>query len=176
MERKRSLSNAGQSVIEFVLGLMIVISFLFFYVKIGAVFAVGNYIHYATFMAARAFSSSAPNPDDQEQRAREVMSRMVLGKFKSLIKPKGGEGVTVGAGPYLEIDPKQLWNFGVTYAFTAQVGLYPWSRNGQHLKLDLVSESWMPREVTESEVSARIKALEGVIRVPGVRVEWDNGS
>jgi Flp pilus assembly protein TadG len=178
MEKKGFSSNAGQSVIEFVLGLMIVISFLFFYVKVSAVFAVGNYIHYATFMAARAFSSSAPTLQDQEDRAREVMSKTVLGKFKSLIAPKEGDGLSIGAGQYYTEDPlRQAWNTGVQFAFTSKVGLYPWSRKGQELKLDLVSESWMPRNVTEDEVERQRRKLEGgsVIKIPNLHVEWDNG-
>ncbi|NDF14280.1 pilus assembly protein [bacterium] len=178
MERKGVSSNAGQSVIEFVLGLMIVISFLFFYVKVSAVFAVGNYIHYATFMAARAFSSSAPKPEDQETRAREVMSKTVLGKFKSLIKPKEGDGLSVGYGPYYREDPaRQSWNTGVQFAFTSKVGLYPWSRYGQELKLDLVSESWMVRNETEAEIEQQRRKLEGgsYIKIPNLQVEWDNG-
>ncbi len=165
--------------IEFVLGLMIVISFLAFYVKFSALFAVGNYIHYATFMAARAYSSSAPTRQDQEDRARQVMSRSVIGKFKALLAPKGDDGVSIGEGPYYQEDPGvQGWNTGVTYAFTSRIGLYPWSQKGQDLKLDLVSESWMPRNVTEAEVEQQRKRLEGgsVIKIPQVQVEWDNGN
>ncbi len=165
--------------IEFVLGLMIVISFLAFYVKVSAIFAVGNYIHYATFMAARAHSSSAPNRQEQEDRARQVMARTVVGKFKSLIKPKDGDGLRIGDGPYYQDGPVgQSWNTGVAFAFTSSVGLYPWSQKGQNLKLDLVSESWMPRNVTQDEVEMQRRKLEGgsVIQVPQVRVEWDNGN
>ena len=88
-------NEEGQAMIEFILGLMIVISFFFFYVRMSALFAVGNYIHYATFMAARAYSSSAATQDDQTQNAASVIKTMLSGKYKTLITPKGGDGSSI---------------------------------------------------------------------------------
>ena len=52
---KKKGNRTGQALMEFVLGLMIVISFFFFFMKMSATFVVGNFIHYATFMSARAY-------------------------------------------------------------------------------------------------------------------------
>ena len=42
-----------------------------------AVFALGNYAHYATFMAARAYLSAGPNQGDQRNRATTVIDGML---------------------------------------------------------------------------------------------------
>ena len=177
---KNSLANSGQALIEFVLGLMIVISFFFFYVKMAAVFAVGNYIHYATFMAARALSSGADTPDQQVQNAEAVLQKMLAGRWKPLLKPKDGTssvpGANVGPGPlYQENAAEDNWNQGVTYTYETKISLYPWSKGNQAITLDLTSESWMRREENESECLAKKDKIRTGMRLPGVQVEWDNG-
>ena len=170
--------------IEFVLGLMIVISFFFFYVRMCAVFAVGNYIHYATFMASRAYMPGGKTMDDQNGRASNVLSAMVNNRFKSVIKPKGGDGTvpgaTIGSGPYFDSDPKyDYWNQGVTYSFTSKLSLYPWSKENQSVVLNLTSESWMPREPADDENSKTMGRIKGILATAGVtnaEVEWDNGN
>jgi hypothetical protein len=173
----------GQAMIEFILGLMIVISFFFFYLRMCAVFAVGNYVHYATFMAARAYASSAINQDTQRENAASVLKAMLGGRFKTLIKGKEGDGSvpggTIGPGPYYTEEPaKDVWNQGVMFHYTAKLSLYPWSRDGQSLLLDLTSESWMPREDSTEECNGKkqkIQSMLGAVGVTAVNVEWDNG-
>ena len=158
--------------IEFILGMMITMSFFVFYLKLSAVFAVGNYIHYATFMAARAYSSSAPAPDEQQLRGEDVLKSMVKGRFKSVIK-ESANGIFVGEGPYSQEDSmRNFWNHGATYSFTAKVSLYPWSNKNQSIVMDLTSESWMPRSVTLQECEALKRSIQPI---PGAKVEWDNG-
>jgi len=174
----------GQAMIEFVFGLMIVISFFFFYVRMCAIFAVGNFVHYATFMAARAYQSSTQTPDEQTQNAASVLKTMLGGRFKTLIKGKGGDGTsipgaTIGAGPYYQQFPTEdYWNQGVTFEYTAKLALYPWSRNGQSIALDLTSESWMPREETTQECTDKKSKIQAALNSNGgisnVIVEWDN--
>ena len=170
--------------VEFILGLMIVISFFFFYVRMCMVFAAGNYVHYATFMAARAYQSSAQNPGTQVENATSVITAMLGGRFKTLITGKGGDGNSIpgafiGPGPYYTENPIQdSWNQGVTYHFTGKLSLYPWSKTGQSIALDLQSESWMPREDTTDECNAKKAATQSLLSgtgVSNVTVEWDNG-
>ena len=169
--------------IEFVLGLMIVISFFFFYVRMSAVFAIGNYVHYATFMSARAYMSSDVNKDAQKQNATNVIKKMLDKRFATLIKPKDGDGsapgATIGDGPYYADDPtKDGWNQGVTYHYTSKLSLYPWSREKQSILLDLTSESWMPREEAKDECQNKQGQIKGLVAgggVTNVNVEWDNG-
>jgi len=141
-------------------------------------YAIGNYIHYATFMAARAYSSSAMDPETQLENGNRVLQYMVAGKFKGIIVPKAG-GINVGPGPYYQgSGAVEEWNQGASYHFGAKLSLYPWSADKQSIVMDLHSESWMPREKTEKECYDRKKQVEGVLNSAGVsnvKVEWDNG-
>jgi Flp pilus assembly protein TadG len=65
---------------EFVLGLMVVFSFFFFFIRMSALFAIANYIHYATFMAARAYSSGSDTVDAREERAKEVVRAILAAR------------------------------------------------------------------------------------------------
>ncbi|MBC7396092.1 MAG: hypothetical protein H7333_01500 [Bdellovibrionales bacterium] len=169
--------------IEFVLGLMIVISFFFFYIRMCAVFAIGNYVHYATFMSARAYMSSDSNKEKQKENATAVLQKMVEKRFQSLLSPKDGDGsvkgATIGNGPYYDESPSQdLWNQGVTFHYTSKLALYPWSRDKQSILLDLTSESWMPREEASDECEKTRATIEGSVGTAirsDVKVEWDNG-
>jgi hypothetical protein len=172
MENLRNKGISGQAMIEFVLGMVLTFSFFFFYVKMCAVFAIGNYIHYATFMAARAYSSSAATPDVQQERAEEVMRKMVKGRFRTVIR-ENPEGVRVGPGPYFEEGPQNSWNQGATYSFSAKLALYPWSTNRQSIELDLTSESWMLRNASRKECEDQKNSLKASLNAPGL--EWDNG-
>ena len=178
----QSSNKSGQAMVEFMLGLMVIISFFFFYVRMCAVFAIGNYIHYATFMAARAYMSSAATEDAQKGNADAVLKAMLSGRFKTLIKAKEGDGssipgASIGSGPYF--DPRDdAWNQGVTFHFTSKLSLVPWSQNGQSILLDLTSESWLPKEEPSDQCigkKKRISDLLGKSGVVNVSVEWDNG-
>jgi hypothetical protein len=176
-------NKQGQALIEFVLGLMIMISVFFFYVKMGAVFAIGNFIHYATFMSARALSSSANTPDQQIENAEKVLRSLVGGRWKSFIKPKGGSstipGAVVGPGPYFQESPAEdQWNQGVIFNYEANFSVYPWTQGEDSLKLELTSESWMRREEAASECNNKRGQIQSSTQATvrsAVLVEWDNG-
>jgi hypothetical protein len=173
MEKKENFRNEGQALIEFVLGLMVIFSFFFFFVRMSAIFAVANYIHYATFMSARAYSSGAGKIDDAEEAARRVLDASVTGKFKSILSAGEPE---IGPGAIYEESPsKDFWNQGVVFPFKAKLTLHPFTPKGQAIEMDLASESWMPSNPTREECrnfQSKIKDLTGV---SGVVVEWDNG-
>ena len=176
--------QSGQAIMEFLLGLMIVISFFAFFIKMSAVFVVANYIHYATFMSSRAYMSSDKTLDDQQEHAESVLSKMVGNRWKALITPNpeasgNVKGGYIGAGPYAQENPKlDSWNYGTTFSYSAKLSAYPWSQDGQSVLLKLTSESWMPREesgVETEQVRAQVTALLAQAGQPGVLVEWDNG-
>lgn len=178
--RTQKAHRAGQALMEFVLGLLIVISFFFFFMKMSATFVVGNFIHYATFMSARAYMSSST---DQQGNAEKVLKQMVGGRWKGLIKPDSGAsgsvpGGFVGAGPIAQDNLSlDFWNQGVTFAYTSKLSIYPWSKEGQGIDLKLTSESWMPREESVSECNqTKTKVLSAISQggVSGVVVEWDD--
>ena len=170
-------NRTGQALIEFVLGLMIVISFFFFFMKMSATFVVGNFIHYATFMSARAYMSSQ---DDQQGSAEDVLRKMVQGRWKALVKPDSAAsgsvpGGYVGQGS-LYSPSLDNWNQGTTFAYNANLSIYPWSKNGQGITLKLTSESWMPREQNKDECATTKGKTQGAVSSAGIQnpsVEWD---
>jgi hypothetical protein len=181
----RKSAECGQAILEFTLGLLITLSFFFFYVKLAAVFAIGNYIHYATFMASRAYSASNSSQAAQTQAATQVMQKMLGGRWKNLIKPTGGDGTsitgaTIGGGPYYSQTPKEnAWNQGVTFTYQSSLSFYPASSPGASIVMKLTSESWMLREQSDEEVcNQKLQTIQGQVsgnvRAP-VQVEWDNG-
>ncbi len=181
--KKQKGNRAGQALMEFVLGLMIVISFFFFFLKMSATFVVGNFIHYATFMSARAYMSSAKTQGDQQANAETVLQKMVGGRWKALIKPDAGASGTVpggfvGAGAYAQDNfALDYWNQGVTYSYTSKLSVYPWSREGQGVDLKLTSESWMPREQSVDECNqTKAKVLSALAQsgITNAAVEWDD--
>jgi hypothetical protein len=182
--------ESGQAIMEFVLSLMIVISFFFFYVKMAAVFAVANYIHYATFMAARAYVSSAGTEELQRGNAEIVLTKMIGSRFKAIVTATdcdagcpqnamaGVKGGNVGQGPYAqESSYSNRWNQGVTYSYKAKLSLFPWNRESEALNMKLVSESWMPREPSEEECKEARAKIQTTLASGGrsVQMEWDNG-
>jgi hypothetical protein len=177
---RKTKHQAGQAMMEFVLGLLVVITFFFFYVKMSAVFAIGNYYHYATFMAARAYYSSANSQDAQVQNAETVLQQMIAGRWKALIKPVAGnsatKGANIGPGPLkLEDAHANNWNDGVTFSYKSSLTIYPWSNQGQSVNLNLTSESWLGREESVDECMADKTKIQGNVGVTNVKVEWDNG-
>lgn len=174
-------AQQGQAIMEFLLGLLMVISFFFFYVKLAAVFAIGNYIHYATFMSARAYVSSAASEADQKSNAQAVIESMLVGRWKHLLQPKEGnevKGLTIGQGNFYGDDPYgNYWNQGVTYHFQSKLSLYPWNRNqgAPPILLDLTSESWLGREQSTDECKGKTKAkIKTLIR--DADIYWENGN
>jgi hypothetical protein len=186
VDQKRSVRSSkgcrkGQALTEFVLGLMIMISFFFFFIKIAATFVIGNYIHYATFMSARTYMASAKSKDIQKENAETVLRKMVLNRWKTIIKADSGTsgsvpGGYVGDGDIYLDDPVNFWNQGASYSFTAKFSMYPWNKNGSSVDLKLVSESWMPREQSDVEVCGDSKGrIEQIVSgsTPNAKVVWD---
>src|SRR5579872_2259405 len=69
--------QSGQSTIEFALTLVLLMAIILFFLQLTLIFGYGNYVHYATFMSARAYLSAGANQDDQSQRAKDVLYRML---------------------------------------------------------------------------------------------------
>src|SRR5690242_9218 len=108
--RARPGKQAGQTTIEFILSLTLLLAITFFFIQLCLVFGWANYIHYATFMSARAYLAAGPTPDEQAERAKQVMVEMVRGgggragedRIPALAKGEGDgdpKGVRIGPGP-----------------------------------------------------------------------------
>ena len=171
MEKKVQNRIQGQALMEFVLGLMVIFSFFFFFIRMSALFAVSNFIHYATFMSARAYSSGSVDSDTREERAREVLDSTVTGKFKSLITAV--DEPLIGGGPYFSANQAtDFWNQGVSFPFKAKLSLHPFTPKDQAIEMELVSESWMPTNPTRQEC---LQEKANIRQNTGQEVEWDNG-
>lgn len=162
------LGEEGQSTIEFALTILLLMAFILFYVQLCLIFAWGNYVHYATFMSARAYLAAGPDREDQEERARNVLIRMVkrsLGeagrdRFPGIAKGVGGSeiaGVQIGPGSqFKDGDANLSWLQGVRYKFRSKLFLMPLAGRGAPEKpsvnqLTLQSESWLGREPAYNE-------------------------
>lgn len=176
-------NRCGQAITEFILGMMIMVSFFFFFIKMAVVFAIGNYVHYSTFMAARAYMSSASTIDAQEENGTQVLSQMLGGRWKKIIKPEGSGGSIpggyVGPGKIFADQPLNYWNQGATFSYSSKLELYPFSDEGIAVNLKLTSESWMPRDESRSETAEAVNkikaAASGAASVQGgvSKVVWD---
>jgi hypothetical protein len=166
-------SEDGQATVEFCMTLIMLFGFVLFYIQLSLVFAFGNYAHYATFMSARAYLSSGPDQEDQKERARSVITRMLKrsealageDKFPFIAKGIGGgspAGFMVDAPDQYNADDKNFsWLEGVRYTFRSRVMMIPFA--GRSSKGDSVnsvtftSESWLGREPTYIECQSDIK-------------------
>jgi hypothetical protein len=148
--------------------------FLLFFTKVAYVFAYGNLVQYATFLAARAYQASGADPADQQERARLTLVRLLkksegetgTERFQSIARGIGGDGVAgaeIGPGPGFDpTEDANSWLQGVRYTFRSRlfVSLFG-DRPGPGTAasgasqppgtLSLTSESWLGREPTRSE-------------------------
>ncbi len=168
--------NLGQSTIEFILTLILVVSINLFIFQTALVLAHGNYVHYATFMAARAYLAAGPDPEDQVRRAKDVIVGMLkqrgssaLDRYPSIARgtgkdstlgvqglavvPRGGVTDQFSSG-----DRAKSWMQGVRYTFRSKLFIVPFggvgrtsSRGASPNWVTLTSESWLGREPTSQE-------------------------
>jgi hypothetical protein len=173
--RKRE-NNSGQATVEFALTLLLLLGFVFFYIQTAMIFAWGNYVHYATFMAARAYQAASATEEDQKTRAKNVLTRMVkksaaiagVDKLPSIARGVGGDpaGVFIGQGnEFKPFDRDFSWQEGVRYTFKSRLFLIPMggSQGPNVNSLTLTSESWLSREPTHEECLGDLKDRKGII-------------
>ncbi len=166
MKEQKLLGNAGQSTVEFALTLILLISFLFFFFQLSMVFAFGSYVHYATFMSARAYLSAGTDLDDQKTRAKYVLVGMLkksqgqsgIDKFPSIGKGVEGDPPGFKVDPpnqYKATDENYSWLQGVRYTFRSRLFMIPLAglgaagsaeSGGSVNSVTLTSESWLGRE------------------------------
>jgi hypothetical protein len=176
---EKILGREGQSTIEFALTLMLVAIFSLFYVQLSLVFAYGNYVHYATFMSARAYLSSGQSKSEQAGRARDVIVKMLQrseAEAGSSRFPALGKGSGPGNPPGFQVDdPAQYdatnrdfsWMQGVRYTFRSRLFAVPLGKStaapGQSVNtVTLTSESWLGRETSYEECAEEMTARKGI--------------
>ncbi|MBC7691386.1 MAG: pilus assembly protein [Methylotenera sp.] len=163
----RSGHDSGQATLEFALALSFFMAIMLFYIQLSMSFAWGNYVHYATFMSARAYLAAGTDEEDQQERAKSVLVQMVkkgvgregADRFASIAKGvEGGSpvGAKIGAGSQFSPTDRNLsWLQGVRYKFRGKLFMIPFAGSAKAGKevnyLTLTSESWLGREPTTSE-------------------------
>jgi hypothetical protein len=183
----------GQSTVEFALTLLLLMGVVLFFMQLSLVFGVGNYIHYATFMSARAYLSAGPTPDDQVKRAKDVIIGTLKAgqtlenrdRFPGVARAEAGDsgltGLDIGDSHFQQGQRDLSWLQGVRYTFRSRLFLLPLGanpsqgQNGQNGQgpsgskgntLKLSSESWLGREPAENDCLSVLQPLEGI---------YDNG-
>jgi len=143
---KKKSDESGQVIIEFVIVFSMLITTIFLFVQMAWGIAWGHYVHYATFMASRAYLSAGATQADQFASAGTVLRQTVKvhGKdyFPFLAPSRGGgerdatgtepvKGAMVGTHPEAigkEHSRLYSWAEGVQYNFNLKLFLLPMSK------------------------------------------------
>ncbi len=143
MEQKEK-DESGQAIIEFLIVSSMILTLIFVFVQLAWGLAYGHYVHYSTYMASRAYLSSAPFKQDQIDAATAVLQRSLKSSAGQDLLPfvararTGGDrdmqgaelipGAAVGAHPEMggrENSRKYSWAEGVQYNFNLRLFLLP---------------------------------------------------
>jgi len=163
-KRQKTSRQSGQATIEMVLTLTLLISFVFFQVQVALVMAYGNFVHYATFMAARAYLSGGNTDEDSRQRAADVIIEM-LKKSKGQsgtdrwpgIAKSAGDGDVRAGGAEIGVASDATsagkdgssWMVGVRYTFKSRLFFFSLGSKSDG-NLTLTSESWLGQDPSYS--------------------------
>jgi hypothetical protein len=152
----------------------LLLGFSFFFLQLSLVMGWGNYVHYATFMSARAYLSAGPSKADQKERATEVIVRTLkrgpaapgTDRLPALAKGQGGApaGLEVDEPENFSHDTRGYsWLEGVRYTFRSRLLLVPFAGSSANdakgrsvNSVTLTSESWLGREPAEDECLSRM--------------------
>ena len=172
MTTRTKKNEAGQSTLEFVLTIILLMGFVTFYTRFAFFLGYANVVQYATFMSARAYQSGAESIDDQKKAAENVIVALLkkgegqrnTERFSIARGENGGSprGANIGqdTANFVATDDDFSWLQGVRYSFRGQlfVNLFG-SRPTQASaasgaspgEVKLTSESWLGREPTAEE-------------------------
>jgi hypothetical protein len=174
----------GQSTMEFALTLMLLMALVFFFMQLSLVFGFGNYVHYATFMSARAYLSAGSTDDDQTNRAQAVIIQTLkrsitqsrIDRFPMIGKGVGGAdipGFQLDPSPYAAGSNDLSWLQGVRYTFSSKLFWIPLGGPGNAAvtgaspnQVTLISESWLLREPADQDCQTQLGKVHGI---------YDNG-
>ncbi len=137
--------QSGQAIIEFILVISILLTMVFMFVQLSWATAWGHYVHYATFMSARAYYASGQTKGEQLENATAVLKTYLESStgqalFPFISKPRtaddrdiqgGAEpvpGAFIGMNPYASTSPNDrafAWAEGVQYNFAVPIYLLP---------------------------------------------------
>lgn len=134
----------GQAILEFLVVVSLLFTILFLFVQIAWGIAYGHFVHYATFMASRAYLSGAAVKGDQTSAAGDVLRGMLkVGVGKDILPfvakarsggdrdaqgPEPVPGAMVGTHPEAqgkEHSRAYSWAEGVQYNYNFELFLLP---------------------------------------------------
>lgn len=181
MKIKKRISQCGQSTIEFLLTSILILGFSYLIVKVSLLYAYGSYVQYAVYMSARAYASGGFSKEDQEERARNVLFQTIKkginnageNRFGQMMGQGVGTGTPEGAiigeheGYFAEGNRDFSWMEGVRYVFRSKIFVLPLGVSPDSNMMNLTSEAWLGREVTEIECKQYLNQFG--------KVELDNG-
>ncbi len=162
--RRKTGNESGQTFMEFLVVVMVIIALIFAFIQIAWSLAWGHYVHYATYMAARAYSSAQQNQTDQVAAASAVLTAMIKreGTAEDLLgniaPSRGGDnrdiqgdepvaGAFIGTHPVAEgfgMDTRFFsWAEGVQYNFMFKLFILPlawWLQRDEGKTIDVGPE------------------------------------
>lgn len=167
--KRRTQNQKGQATLEMIFALTILLGMIFFQVQVALVLAFGNYVQYATFMAARAYQSAGGSEQDSMERARAVLVAMLkknagqagVDRWPAIAKGVGGDDVVKGAEIGLAPEASNAgpgassWMQGVRYTFQSRLFFFSLEKDGGSSasnsrqpagSVTLKSESWLGRD------------------------------
>lgn len=157
---KKENLESGQSTIEFIVSFMLVIGFVFFYVKVALNFTNGYLVHYANYMSSRAFmvqETGSNRADGSDTKSKQV-AKEVWDSFN--VENLLG-GIEMNRGEFLPGANDNALFTGVTVEYEDRFSIF--SMVGTTEKLKFLSESFLGREPTIAECVERIcEAFKGL--------------
>jgi hypothetical protein len=145
-------NRKGQSTLEFIMTFSMVFAFFFLFLKTAMNYTDGYMVHYATFMASRAYLSVDPERQKAEEADEKVFeySKLIFKKYLPDGLIKGYDGVTKANSPDTAKYTPFIGLF-TTYTTPFSLGVV----GGTDL-LTLRSESFLGREPIRDEVYSQI--------------------
>lgn len=150
-------NQSGQSTIEFILTFAFGLSFILVIFNSAMNYATGYIVHYATFMASRTYlttdshkgiiGDATQSISGAEAKAREVFNNYNLSIFKI-----DNNNFTIN--PPGNTTPQTALTVGAQTTFDLPMDIL--GRVAGQKKLELVSESFLGKEVTRAECATRV--------------------
>jgi hypothetical protein len=151
----------GQSTIEFLSTIIFALGFFFLFVKIALNATDGYLIHYATFMASRAYMSADTNSNtvSSSQNKAQEMARLAV---KSIhISALGYDESALKFNNHSDVSSSGMRNIFVGTYFEFRQKFAAMSVVGGTHELKMVSESFLGKEPSKQEcLEQTCKALE----------------
>jgi hypothetical protein len=175
--KKKREEDSGQAMIEFLIVSSMILTMIFLFVQLSWGIAYGHYVHYATYMASRAYLSSGTTKEDQYQAAVSVQrSSLKTRDGKDLIPfvakaRTGGDRDVQGTEPVpgaalgmhseamgKEHSRKYSWAEGVQYNFSLRLFMLPLS--------SLIAEGGKGKNIQPGTATDPTKAVEWKGSIP----------